>query len=185
MSGKSGAVILRIYNAQLPVVPPPLKLRHPILAVVEEWSDETYSACLPIASLVGEGDTEVDALFALGEEILEFAQEGDESSRGWVALSALVEIPRPEVFEGGVEPSPKKLPALDLAKLAPFRVVIDDSGGESSGWPLIEARAEADMALIHTEGFWRRYCGHLSQRQAVELAEEIAALLNAKYGGGA
>ena len=49
MSGKSGAVILRIYNAQLPVVPPPLKLRHPILAVVEEWSDETYSACLPIA----------------------------------------------------------------------------------------------------------------------------------------
>lgn len=191
---KSGAVILRVYNAQLPVLPAPLKLRHPILAVVEEWSDEVICARLPCAALYGEGATEMEALSDLADNVLEFARlnQGEHVAgpllRQCQALAALVEIPAEwRVWDHAESPPGQRLPSLDLAKLAPFRVLLNDSGDEFTGWPSIEARPEADLTLVHRAGFKQQFWGDLSQRQAVELAEEVVRLLNTAHGpkGGA
>lgn len=67
---------------------------------------------------------------------------------------------------------------LDWAKLRPVRVIIDDSGDQFSGWPSVEASEAADLCLIHRAGFKQEFWGDLSQKQAVELANLIANLLN-------
>lgn len=71
---------------------------------------------------------------------------------------------------------------LDLSKHVPVRVIIDDCGDQFSGWPSIVSRDEADTTLIHRAGFKQEYWGDLSQRQAVELANEIARLINEAHG---
>lgn len=73
---------------------------------------------------------------------------------------------------------------LDFLKsFCPVRVCIDDSGGEFTGWPSLEGKEGSDTTLIHRAGFKQEFFGDLSQRQAVELAHEIARLLNEAHGG--
>jgi len=64
-------------TVQLPLLPPPLKLKQgPLLVTLELWSDgtnDTYVADLPLVAVYGEGPCPQLALMDLAEEILEFA----------------------------------------------------------------------------------------------------------------
>ena len=57
----------------------------------------------------------------------------------------------------------------------PWRVILDDTGGEFSGWPSVEAPEEIDTAIVHRAGFHQRYWGDLSQRECIANARLIAA----------
>lgn len=64
----------------------------------------------------------------------------------------------------------------------PARVVIDDTGGEFSGWPSVCGSEESDVTLIHSEGFIQ-YWGDLRKGQAVALAHFIVEKLNERVNG--
>jgi hypothetical protein len=68
-----------------------------------------------------------------------------------------------------------------LAYTFPWRVVIDDTGGEFSGWPSIAAAPDADMAIVHLHGFKQEFWGDLSQRDAIAVAQLIVDLANQAY----
>ena len=70
---------------------------------------------------------------------------------------------------------------LDLSKLTPVRVVIDDTGDEFTGWPSIVANDEADITLIHRAGFKQSYWGDLTQKEAVQVANQLADLINRNH----
>jgi hypothetical protein len=50
----------------------------------------------------------------------------------------------------------------------------DDTGGQFSGWPSVQAREEDDAAIVHRAGFKQEYWGDWSQRQACANARYIA-----------
>lgn len=73
--------------------------------------------------------------------------------------------------------------SVELLKLYyPFEVVVDDSGGEFTGWPSICGHKDSDFCLIHRAGFKQEYWGDLSQKQAVQVAETITELINFEIG---
>lgn len=39
----------------------------------------------------------------------------------------------------------------------PWTVVIDDTGGQYSGWPSIEASTELDISIVHRAGFHHEF----------------------------
>jgi hypothetical protein len=57
----------------------------------------------------------------------------------------------------------------------PWSVVIDDTGGEFTGWPSIVASPEIDCAVIHRAGFKKEFWGDLSQRECIANARLIAS----------
>ena len=96
--------LLHVVNAQLPILPEPLRLLHgPLLATVETWSDGTVVARLPVAALYGEGDSDTLALDDLAEGIGDFVASVSELLRNgdqiggplatqWRALIAMVDV---------------------------------------------------------------------------------------------
>jgi hypothetical protein len=95
--------LLHLAQAQLPVLPEPLRLLHgPLLLVLKWWRDGTISASLPVCALYGDGETEFSAIADLSDTILEWAS-GIVSSGGsdalggpllqqWRAFEALVDV---------------------------------------------------------------------------------------------
>lgn len=65
----------------------------------------------------------------------------------------------------------------------PARVVVNDTGGEFSGWPSICGSEDSDVCLIHQDGFLQKYWGDLSQGQALALAHFIVEKLNERVNG--
>lgn len=57
----------------------------------------------------------------------------------------------------------------------PWSIVIDDTGGEFTGWPSIVASPEIDCSVIHRAGFKQKFWGDLSQRECIANARLIAA----------
>lgn len=68
-----------------------------------------------------------------------------------------------------------------IRHLLPARVVINDSGDETSGWPSICGSEDSDVCLIHESGFTQEYWGDLTQKQAVALANFIVECLNYRF----
>jgi hypothetical protein len=65
-----------------------------------------------------------------------------------------------------------------------WRVVIDDTGGEFSGWPSV-CSEEEDRAVLHRAGFIQRHWGvhHGSGptlKEALEIAQVVADYMNNK-----
>lgn len=58
---------------------------------------------------------------------------------------------------------------------APWRVLIDDTGDEFSGYPSIQAPEELDIAIVHRAGFKQEFWGDLSQADAVAAAHLMSA----------
>lgn len=56
----------------------------------------------------------------------------------------------------------------------PWRVGIDDSGGQFSGWPSVWCDG-ADATIVHRAGFHQEFWGDLSQRETLANARLIAA----------
>ena len=57
----------------------------------------------------------------------------------------------------------------------PWRVILDDTGGQFTGWPSVSASDELDCSIVHRAGFKQEYWGDLSQREAIANARLIAA----------
>jgi hypothetical protein len=101
----SGPSIVSTVSALLPLLPPPLALRHgPLMVTVESWSDGSVVARLPCAALYGSGDSDTAALEDLGSVIFDFVQSvaaliarkeviGGPLKRDWENVVALVDIP--------------------------------------------------------------------------------------------
>ena len=62
---------------------------------------------------------------------------------------------------------------LDAATAGPWDLVIDDTGGEFTNWPSVEADHE-DASVVHRAGFKQRHWGDWSCRQANRNATFIA-----------
>jgi len=58
-----------------------------------------------------------------------------------------------------------------------WRVVIDDTGGPSSGWPSVWSDKE-DRAIIHTDGFWQQHWQGPTLLEAMEIAHLVANYMN-------
>lgn len=67
---------------------------------------------------------------------------------------------------------------FNIKNYLPVQVVIDDSGGEFTGWPSICGCDSSDITLIHRAGFKQEFWGELTQKQAVALANLIVDSLN-------
>lgn len=65
-----------------------------------------------------------------------------------------------------------------LKHLLPVRVILGDCGDLYDGWPSLCSSEEADVTLIHPDGFKQEYWGDLSRKDAVALANFIADSLN-------
>jgi hypothetical protein len=63
----------------------------------------------------------------------------------------------------------------EKATPGPWQNIIDDTGGEFTGWPSIEAPPSLDAAIIHRAGFKQEYWGDWSMREANANATFIAA----------
>lgn len=64
-----------------------------------------------------------------------------------------------------------------------WRVVIDDTGGPFSGWPLCVSSATEDRAVLHQGGFIQEFWGGNhgdgpSLREALEIAQLVANHMN-------
>lgn len=57
----------------------------------------------------------------------------------------------------------------------PWAVSIDDTGGNFSGWPSVQAAPERDVSVVHRAGFKQEFWGDLSQRECLANARLIAA----------
>lgn len=67
---------LRAVNAQLALMPDPLRLKSaPLMVTVETWADGVVQARWPENALYGEGHDDISALDALRERLLEFATD--------------------------------------------------------------------------------------------------------------
>jgi hypothetical protein len=94
--------VLRSVTAQLATVSSPLRLLHgPILVTVETWSDGMVQARWPETTLYGEGETDIFALHALRERMLDFAKRlvalgpaelAGPLHRQWLAFRAMVDV---------------------------------------------------------------------------------------------
>ena len=96
--------IVHCVNAQLPVLPDPLRLLHgPLLATVETWSDGSVVARIPSLALYAAEESDTLALAELAEEVLAFATDvfkmlaNHEEIAGpldyqWRALIAMVDV---------------------------------------------------------------------------------------------
>lgn len=96
--------IVSTVNAQLALLPEPLKLIHgPLLATIETWSSGTVVARLPVPPIYGEGDTDTEALCDLADEALVYAEsviamvnEGTElggpALQFWQSFRAVVDV---------------------------------------------------------------------------------------------
>lgn len=60
----------------------------------------------------------------------------------------------------------------------PWRIVIDDTGGEFSGYPSIVGPDETDTTVIHRAGFKQRHWESAGQREIMANAELIVAAVN-------
>ena len=60
----------------------------------------------------------------------------------------------------------------------PWTVRIDDTGGEFSGWPSIDAPEELDTTVIHRAGFKQEYWGDLSLRETLANVALIVRAVN-------
>lgn len=60
-----------------------------------------------------------------------------------------------------------------------WRVVIDDTGGPTSGWPSVVSASE-DRAVIHTHGFKQDFWDGPTKKEAMEIAHLVAAHMNSK-----
>lgn len=58
---------------------------------------------------------------------------------------------------------------------APWRVILDDTGGEYTGWPSIVGSEEVDAAIVHRAGFKQEFWGDLSQRECIANAHLMAS----------
>lgn len=58
-----------------------------------------------------------------------------------------------------------------------WRVVIDDSGGPTSGWPSVSSDEE-DRCILHTHGFKQEFWDGPSLHEAKEIAKLVAAYMN-------
>lgn len=92
-----------IFNAHLPLLPEPLKLKHgPLLVIMKVWSDARVQAELPVCGLYGQGDDDAAALQDLAENIKDFAHYTVHIARAdsiagplkrhWAAFTALVDV---------------------------------------------------------------------------------------------
>lgn len=70
------------------------------------------------------------------------------------------------------DPAPL-ITAARKASPGPWEMIRDDTGGEFSGWPSVQARPEDDKIVIHRAGFHQEYWGDWSQRDACCNAEHI------------
>jgi hypothetical protein len=57
----------------------------------------------------------------------------------------------------------------------PWTVFCDDTGGEFTGWPSVQAPEYLDTAVVHRAGFRQKYWGDLSQRECIANARLISA----------
>jgi hypothetical protein len=96
---------VHVANAQLPVLPEPLGLRHgPLLVTLQWWDKGVVKADLPCCALFGEGETDTAALEDLGETMLDWARGivelggreklGGALLRQWDMFVALVDVAR-------------------------------------------------------------------------------------------
>jgi hypothetical protein len=60
-----------------------------------------------------------------------------------------------------------------------WRVVIDDTGGPSTGWPSVWSDSE-ERCLIHTDGFHQEFWDGPTRKEALEIARVVADYMNAK-----
>lgn len=95
--------IVYVVNAQLVTLPAPLRLKVPIIATVETWSDGVVAARFPAAALYGEAATDTEALRQLGIAVFDFVNDlrdlqkenpiGGGLLEQWNAVLAVVEVP--------------------------------------------------------------------------------------------
>lgn len=57
----------------------------------------------------------------------------------------------------------------------PWRVIIDDTGDEYTGWPSISAPEDVDASIVHRAGFKQEFWGDLSQRECIANAHLMAS----------
>lgn len=57
----------------------------------------------------------------------------------------------------------------------PWSVILDDTGGEFTGWPSITAPDEIDVTVVHRAGFKQTYWGDTDQKTAIANATLMAA----------
>ena len=101
---ENAATLLHSVNAQLPILPDPLRLLHgPLLVTVETWSDKSIVARLPCVALEANGESDVEAIGELGVAVLDFATSmvrllangdsiGGPLKLDWDNLTALVDV---------------------------------------------------------------------------------------------
>ena len=58
-------------------------------------------------------------------------------------------------------------------KKGEWDVLLDDTGGEFTGWPSIWCE-DADVSIVHRAGFKHHYWGDMSQRDAIVHAHLLA-----------
>ena len=56
----------------------------------------------------------------------------------------------------------------------PWEMIVDDTGGQFSGWPSVVAPEDVDATVVHRAGFKQEFWGDWSQRQALANARLIA-----------
>lgn len=61
-----------------------------------------------------------------------------------------------------------------------WRVVIDDSGGPFSGWPLGVCSESEDRSVLHQAGFIQEFWNGPSKKEAIEIANIVALYMNNK-----
>lgn len=60
-----------------------------------------------------------------------------------------------------------------------WRVIIDDTGGPTSGWPCVWSDSE-DRSVIHTNGFKQEFWDGPTKKEAMEIAHLVSNYMNNK-----
>ena len=60
-----------------------------------------------------------------------------------------------------------------------WKVIIDDTGGEFTGWPSVTSELE-DRTILHRAGFIHNFWDGPSKKEAIEIANVVAQYMNNK-----